>query len=180
MTSFIDDLTAYTLSLHLEDYPPSVIPLQWTILSNGGADPHATIILFGFEGGKLFPSLVAKTPRLPENGWALQVEYEHLFDLWKLLGKKAALHLAQPIAMVTLRDQPVMITSYIQGKSLSQISKKAFWDNQQHVLALAVDAAHSLRDILDQTATPLAEGERVPSDFSQRVAKLRQYFNCRR
>jgi aminoglycoside phosphotransferase (APT) family kinase protein len=177
MASFIDDLSAYVLSLCLKDRQPFSSPFNWTILSNGGADYHDSIILFGFEGEKLIPSLVAKTPRLPENGWALQAEYDRLVDLWIFLGPEAALCLPQPIAMVTLRKQPVLIISYVHGESLLRMSKKVLWENPRRVLALAVDAARSLRDILDQTATSLAKGEQISSDFPQKVDKFKELYS---
>lgn len=176
MKSFIDELTNYVTSLRWKDHTPFSAPLNWVILSNGGADFHDSIILFGFEKGKINPSLVVKTPRIPENGWALQVEYDRLVELWNILGSGAADRLPRPLGMATLNQQAVLIISYVQGESLIRTSQKALWENPNQVLALAVDAAQTIRAIINLTSTPLTEGELVPWDFRQKVEKFKQMY----
>jgi aminoglycoside phosphotransferase (APT) family kinase protein len=78
--------------------------------------------------------------------------------------------------MVTLQQQPVLVISYVQGENLLRISKKTLGENPQQMLALAVDAAQSLRDILNQTATPLTVGEQVSLDFPQKVEKFKRLY----
>ncbi|MCX6064282.1 MAG: phosphotransferase, partial [Chloroflexi bacterium] len=128
------------------------------------------------EDGKLSPSLVVKTPRIPENGWALQVEYDHLVELWNILGSGAAIRLPRPLGMATLHQQSALIISYVQGESLIRTSHKVLWENPRQVLALAVDAAQTIREIMNLTSTPIAEGEQVPWDFRQKVEKFKQMY----
>jgi len=175
-TAFVDTLMSYILSLRRQGRPLFSPPIQWVILSNGDADFHDSIIFFGFEGTKSEPSLVVKVPRLPENGWALQVEYDRLVELWEHLGAEAVFRLPEPIAMVTLEKQPALVISYLPGESLLRSSKGKLWGNSEKVLALAVGAAQSLRDLNDRTATQLGDGERVPTDFQQKVEKFKKIY----
>jgi len=151
--------------------------MQWTILSNGGADIHDCIIIFGFEANKSQPTLVIKVPRIPEGGRALQIEYDRLVELWEHLGPEAVFRIPKPIAMVNLETQPALVISYIHGESLLRASKQMIWEKPEQVLALAVDAAESLRDMMDRTATQLTAGEHIATDIMQKIEKFKEMFH---
>ncbi len=174
--AFVDLLTSYLSSLRSGEAPLLSTPLHWTILTNGGMDPHDCIILFLFEAQHSRPSLVAKIPRLPEDGRALQVEYERMAELWGLLGDEAVFRIPRPIAMLNLEGQPALVISYIHGESLLHASKRMVWGKPEQVHALAVDAGKSLREVMDRIAAPLAQGEQVPTDFLQKAAKFREMY----
>lgn len=176
MSSFVDELTEYVASLRSQDCPLFPEPLHWAILSNGDAEYQDSIILFGFEIGKDRPSLVAKTPRLPENSPVLQVEYDRLIELWGLLGPLAPARLPKPFALVNIQQRSTLLISYVEGQSLTRTSKKEPWQNLQQVRDLAVDAARSFREILDMTSTPLDAGEQVLTDFPMKAEKFRETY----
>ena len=90
----------------------------WAILANGDADFHDNVIFFGFDEKRTDPVLVAKVPRLIENGWMLKTEYDHLVELWNCIGEEAANYVPRPYAMTTLQDRPVLMISYVSGESL--------------------------------------------------------------
>ncbi|MBI5296224.1 MAG: aminoglycoside phosphotransferase family protein [Chloroflexi bacterium] len=175
--AFVDLLASYLSSLRSGNGPLLSAPLHWTILTNGGMDPHDCIILFLFEAQHSRPSLVAKIPRLPEDGRALQVEYERMTEVWGLLGDEAVFRIPRPIAMLNLEGQPALVLSYLPGESLLRASKRMVWEQPQQVYSLAVDAGKSLREVMDRIATPLAHGERVPTDFLQKVEKFRAMYS---
>jgi len=174
--AFIDALTSYLLSLRRQGKPLLSPPLHWTIMSNGSADIHDCIIIFVFEANKSQPIMVVKVPRLPEDGWALQVEYDRLVELWEHLGTQVVFRIPEPIAMVSLGAQPILVTSYIHGESLLGASKRMIWKKPEQVFSLAVDAAESLRDMVDATATQLADGENVPTDTMQKIEKFKEMY----
>ena len=177
-TMFVDKLISYILSLRRGNEVRFAFPtLHWTILSNGGVDPHDCIIFFIFEPHNPQPVLVAKVPRLPEDGRALQIEYDRLAELWAHLGKEAVFRIPEPIAMVTLEAQPALVISYIHGDSLLRASKKMIWEKPGEVLLLAMDAAVSLRDVLDRTATLLASGERIQTDMASKIEKFKKMYS---
>lgn len=176
-TAFIDTLTSYILSLHRQGKPVLSPPLSWTILSNGGTDTHDCIIFFGFEANKPQPTMVVKVPRLPEDGWALQIEYDRLVELWEHLGSEAVFRISEPIAIITLDAQPALVTSYVHGESLLRVSKRMIWEKPEQILLLAVDVAESLRDMMDRTATQLIDGESVPTDITQKIEKFKEMYH---
>src|SRR5690349_13781594 len=107
LTSFVDDLSSLALLLKDGKQELFTSPLHWTILSNGDADFHDNVIFFGFENNQKEPVLVAKVPRLVENGWMLKVEYDRLVELWNSIGEKAGSYVPKPYAITTLQDRPV-------------------------------------------------------------------------
>jgi hypothetical protein len=173
-TAFIDQLTAHLSALQRQDSPLVTPPLRWSILANGGTDPRDCIIIFVFEDGRSQPALVVKVPRLPEDRRALQVEYGRMVELWNRLGGEAAFRIPEPIAMLDLEGQPALVISYIPGESLLRTSRKRLWENPARVQALAVDAAQSLRSMMDRTAVLLSAGERLETGLMQKVEKFRQ------
>ena len=154
MTSFVDELSSFALLLRDGKKELFSSPLHWTILSNGDADFHDNVIFFGFEGKKADPVLVAKVPRLIENGWMLKVEYDHLVELWSCIGEDAVSYVPRPYVMTTLQSRPVFVLSYVSGESLTELSPKSFWRNSGKVLALSKEAARSLRNLNRLTESP--------------------------
>lgn len=176
MAVFVDNLSDYIASIQMEGRLPFSAPFHWVILSNGLAKHDDSVIFFGFENKAPNPVLVVKVPRLPENAWSLQIEYDRLVELWGLLGDEAVYRLSQPIAMVNLEGQPALITTYLRGKNWLHGARSKLWDDPEQILALAVDVAQSLRDIMDRTATPLKANEKVPSDFQKKAEKFQQMY----
>lgn len=176
LTSFVDDLSSFVLLLRDEKEELFSAPLHWTILSNGDADFHDNVIFFGLENNKEDPVLVAKVPRLVENGWMLQVEYDHLVELWNCIHEDAASYVPKPYAMTTLQDRPVLVLSYVSGESLTRLSPWSFWRNSKQVSALAKDAARSLRNLNRLTARPIEKSESKDVWFPEKVEKFRGLF----
>jgi hypothetical protein len=176
MNTFLDELTDHVLSIQLKDHPPFARPLQWVFFPNGSTSQDGSLMLFGFENEKPNPTLAVKVSRLLVNDWMLQNEYDRLVELWARLGDEAVYRLPQPLAMVSIKKQPTLITTYLKGVNLLRASQDAVWDNPKQMLALAVDVAQSLRDVMDRTATKLLMGEQVPSDFKQKVEKFIQMY----
>lgn len=155
MTSFVDELSSFALLLRDGNKELFSSPLHWTILSNGDADFHDNVIFFGFEGKKADPVLVAKVPRLIENGWMLKAEYDHLFELWSCIGEDAVSYVPRPYAITTLQERSVFVLSYVPGESLTRVSPRSFWRNSGQVLKLAREAARSLRNLNRLTESPI-------------------------
>src|SRR6266508_6435077 len=180
MTSFLNDLSSVVLSLGEQKTELFVSSLHWTMLSNGDADFHDNVIFFGFDGNKPDPVLVAKVPRLIENGWMLKTEYDHLVDLWNCIGEDAESYVPKPYAMTTLQGRPVLVISYASGESLTRLSPKSFWRNSKQVLALAKEAARSLRDLNRLTERPIQQAESKDSRFLEKVEKFIDLFKITR
>lgn len=172
--AFIEQLTTHLSLQQRRGRPLLTPPVRWSALANGGADPHDAIIFFLFEDRHPLPALVVKVPRLPEDGRVLQVEYERMVELWNCLGEQAALRIPEPIAMLNIDGQPALVISYIPGESLLRSSRKRLWANPDHVQALAVDAARSLRSMMDRTAVPLRNGEKIETGLLQKAEKFKQ------
>ncbi len=151
-------------------------PLHWMILSNGDADFHDNVIFFGFDGSQAEPVLVAKIPRLAENGWMLKVEYNHLVELWNCIGEEATSYVPKPYAMTTLQERPVLVLSFASGESLTRLSPKSFWRNSRQVLALAREAARSLRNLNRLTERPIEQVESRDSRFLEKAEKFKDLF----
>jgi len=151
-------------------------PLHWTILSNGDADFHDNVIFFGFDKKKAAPVLVAKVPRLVENGWMLKVEYEHLVELWNCIGEDAASYVPKPYAMTTLQERPVLVLSFASGESLTRLSPKSFWRNSRQVSALTREAARSLRNLNRLTESPIEQDETRDTRFLEKAEKFKHLF----
>lgn len=176
MTSFVDDLSSFILSLREQKRELFSSSLHWTILSNGDADFHDNVIFFGFDGNQPDPVLVAKVPRLVENGWMLKTEYDHLVELWSCIGEDAESYVPKPYAMTTLQGRPVLMISYASGESLARLSPRSFWMDRKKVLALAVEAAHSLRDLNRLTEGPIENVESKDVRFQEKAEKFRELF----
>jgi phosphotransferase family enzyme len=176
MTSFVDDLSSFVLSLGQQKTELFSSSLHWTVLSNGDADFHDNVIFFGFDGKKPDPVLVAKVPRLVENGWMLKTEYDHLVELWNCIGDSAESYVPRPYAMTTLQGRPVLVISYASGESLARLSARSFWRDHKKVLALAKEAARSLRNLNRLTESPIEQVESKDSRFLEKAEKFRDLF----
>jgi len=174
MKPFLDDLSDFVVSL--SDGGSSLFspPLHWVSLANGDADFHDNVIFFGFDGRQASPAVVAKVPRLVENGWMMKTEYDHLMDLWNCIGPEALNYVPKPYALTSLQERPVLLISYVTGESLTRLSPKSFWRDQQQVTDLAGEAARTLRDLHHLTERPLAPEENLRLDLQDKVEKFRE------
>lgn len=170
LTAALGSLEDPAAALHLE------LPVEWLILSNGEAEPDDNIIVFGFEANGSLPTLAAKIPRSPKNAWMLKTEYDRLKDAWRCLGAQAPFRLPEPIAMLTLDDQPVLVMSYLHGVSLLRTSPARFWRNNIHLRELFVDAARALREMNEYTATLVSRDDSNLSDFPLKISKFQELF----
>lgn len=176
MTSFVDDLSSFVLLLSDGKKELFSSPLHWMILSNGDADFHDNVIFFGLSGNKADPVLVAKVPRLVENGWMLKVEYDHLIELWNCMGEEAASYVPRPYAMTTLQGRQVLVISFISGENLTRLSPNSFWRNSRQVSALAKEAARSLRNLNRLTESPIEQSKSKDARFLEKVEKFKDLF----
>lgn len=174
--SFVDELSAFAQTLEERGHKLFSSTPQWTILANGDADFHDNVIFFGFDDRQTDPVVVVKVPRLNKNGWMLQTEYEHLLDLWNCAGVEAVNYVPMPYAMTTLQDRSVLLLSHLSGESLTRLSPRSFWGDRERVLALAREAARSLRRLNDLTESPIEHGESLPSGFPKKAEKFRELF----
>ena len=175
LSTFVDVLSIAARSLLERDGILSS-PLYWTILANGDADFHDNLIFFGFHAEQSDPVLVAKVPRLVENGWMLKTEYDHLIELWSCMGEPAAQYIPKPYSLTTLQERPVLMISYVPGESLTRLSRRSFWGHPGQVVALARDAARSLRALNDLTESPIQERELLDLEFQKKADKFRELF----
>jgi len=175
--SFSDNLSSTLLTLTKDKRALASSLLSWMILANGEAEPDDNVILFGFEAKNPIPVLVAKVPRLPKNEWMLKVEYDRLSDAWKCLGSEAASRLPEPLAFLRLQDQPVLVMAHVQGRSLLRTSQKNFWKDETLVRELFVDAARSLRELNDITASPIQKETDVLSNFLPKIETFKQLMS---
>lgn len=176
MKPFVDELTAFALSLSEGEQKLFASPLHWVLLANGDADFHDNVIFFGFAGDQNDPVLVAKTPRLIENGWMLKTEYDRLVELWNCLGEEAKQFVPRPYGLTTLLERRALVLSYISGESLTRLSRRSFWSDSEKVSALAREAARSLRALNGFTERPLERDEALDSSFSEKANKFRELF----
>ncbi|HSL41887.1 MAG TPA: aminoglycoside phosphotransferase family protein [Anaerolineales bacterium] len=176
MNSFLEDLSTFALSLDAGDHKLFDSSVHWVMLANGDADFHDNVIFFGFAERDNDPILVAKVPRLAENGWMLQTEYDHLVELWNCIGEEASHFVPKPIAMTSLQQRPLLMVSYVPGKSLARLSRKAFWGNSDQVSALAQEAAHTLRHLNQLTERPSDPGDVLSPRFAEKAATFRELF----
>ncbi|HEY3473219.1 MAG TPA: phosphotransferase [Anaerolineales bacterium] len=177
MQSFLDELSTLARDVWEEGQQRLVSRVHWVGLGNGDADFHDNVIFFGFDEEHADPLLVAKVPRLKENGWMLQTEYDHLVDLWTCIGQAAVDYIPRPYAIHSVQDRPVLMISYVPGESLTRLSPKSFWGKSQSVLALATEAARSLRELNQLTASPIGAEEQLVSEFHRKAAKFREIFS---
>ena len=178
-TSFLDDLSSFVLMLSDGKQELFSSPLYWTILSNGDADFHDNVIFFGFDAKKTDPVLVAKVPRLVENGWMLKVEYEHLVELWSCIGEQTASYVPKPYAMTTIQDRPVLVLSYASGESLTRLSPQSFWRNSRNVSALAKEVARALRNLNRLTESPIEPAAFQGSRFLEKAEQFKELFHIK-
>ena len=176
LPSFVDELSTFALSLSEGDHKVFPLPLCWTILSNGDADFHDNIIFFGFDDSHIDPVLVAKVPRLVENGWMLTTEHDHLMELWNCIGEEAANYVPKPYVMTTLQDRPVLMLSYVPGESLARLSPRSFWKDRKQVSALAREAARSLQYLNRLTEQPIEHRGASDVHFPEKADKFRELF----
>jgi hypothetical protein len=176
MKSFLEELAILALRLLEKRQKPMTAPLRWVALANGDADFHDNVIFFGFDARQADPLLVAKVPRLVENGWMLETEYNHLVDLWNCLGEAAEKYIPAAYGVSAVQGRPVLIISYIPGESMARLSPRSFWGNSQNVLGLAVEAARSLRELHRLTESPVQGEWTGPSAFGRRVETFREIF----
>lgn len=173
MNSLLDNLTPLILKHSQISLPKKI---NWLMLSNGGADLNDNVIFFGFEGFNPEPSFVAKIPRLPSNGWVVQSEYAHLNEVWERLSPNAAKFIPEPIALLQVGEQQVLVISYVHGEGLLYSAKEQFRQKPERVQALSQEVASSLRRLHDKISIPLKKDEQVPSDFLDKVATFKEYF----
>jgi aminoglycoside phosphotransferase (APT) family kinase protein len=176
LKSVVDDLSAFALSLLDRAKEPFSPPLHWTLFANGDADFHDNVIFFGYDDSHIDPILVAKVPRLAENGWMLKTEYERLAELWNCLGEEAARYVPKPYGITILQGRPALVISYLPGDSLARLSHRSFWNDSEQASALASEAARTLRDLNRLTARPRGDVRSPDSRFPEEVAKFRDLF----
>jgi hypothetical protein len=176
MKPFLDELSDFAVSLSKREHILYSSPLQWVGLANGDADFHDNVIFFGFDEGQDEPVLVVKAPRLVENGWMLKTEYHHLMELWNCIGPEAVNYVPKPYALTSIQEQPVLLISYISGESLTRLSRRSFWGDNQKVTILARDAARTLRDLTRLTERPIQGEEVLNLDLPSKAGAFRELF----
>ncbi|HSK89393.1 MAG TPA: aminoglycoside phosphotransferase family protein [Anaerolineales bacterium] len=177
MKPFVDELSSFALSLSDGSQRLFSSPPHWLCLANGDADFHDNVIFFGFADKQAEPVLVAKVPRLVENGWMLKTEYDHLVELWHHIGPEAVSYVPRPYALTSLQERSVLMISFVRGESLTRLSRKSFWGNSKQVLAVAEEAARTLRDLNRLTESPVQANESLHSDFQEKADKFRELFS---
>ena len=176
MKPFVDELSAFAASLSERERKLFSPPIHWVSLANGDADFHDNVIFFGFDEGPANPVLVAKVPRLAENGWMLKTEYDHLVELWNCIGAEAVNYVPKPYALTSLQERSVLMISYIPGEGLTRLSPKSFWGNPRRVAALAQEAARTLRDLNRLTERPIRREAALHLDLQGKAAKFKELF----
>ena len=179
MKTFPDELTGFARSLFDGEHLGYSSSLQWVCLANGDADFHDNVIFFGFDQKSTDPRLVAKVPRLIENGWMLEREYEHLSELWDCLGEAAGNYIPKPYAIASIQGRPVLIISYVPGDSLTRLSRRSFWGESRQVAALAREAARALRDLNQLSERPRQPEQDPPANFQKKADTFRELFLLR-
>lgn len=173
--TFIDELSSFALSLLEKEQRLFSSRPYWVSLANGDADFHDNVIFFGFDEMRADPVLVAKIPRLIENGWMLKTEYDHLVELWNCIGDQAVNYVPKPYALTTIQKRPVLMISYVPGESLTR-SRKSFWEDKEQVSALANEAARTLRDLNRLTESSIQPEGNLFSEFKAKADKFRELF----
>ena len=176
MNSFLDELSAFALSLSEGEHKLFSPPFHWVCLANGDADFHDNVIFFGFDANQTDPILVAKIPRLIQNGWMLKTEYDHLVELWNCIGSEAATYVPKPYALTALQERPVLMISHVPGESLTRLSRKAFWGDRAKVAVLAREAARNLRALNRLTESPIEPNGSLNLELPTKVEKFRELF----
>ncbi len=179
MKPFLDELSDFAASLSETEHKLFSVPLHWVSLANGDADFHDNVIFFGFDQQQANPVLVAKVPRLVENGWMLKTEYDHLTELWDCMGTEAVKYVPKPYAFTSIQDRSVLMISYVPGESLTRLSPKSFWGDNRQVSALAREAARTLRDLHRLTERPIQREDTLDRDLQTKVDKFRELFQVK-
>lgn len=173
---FLEELSAFALSLSEGEHKLVSQPIYWVCLANGDADFHDNIIFFGFVDKQTDPALVVKVPRLVQNGWMLKTEYDHLVELWDCIGPEAARYVPKPYAWTSVGERPVLMISYVPGESLTRLSRKSFWEDNAKVAVLAKEAARTLRELNRLTESPMEHDRSAHAVFETKVEKFRELF----
>lgn len=148
--------------------------MDWVLLSNGLTEFDENIIFLGIDKNTSIPSLVAKVPRLPKNIAVVQTEYERLTEIWNMLGDEKAQHLiSKPITLSVVQNQPVLVTSYVNGKTLVRLR---ITKESHHFIEYSIKAAKTLRNFLDVTVTRLEAKEIIKSNFLHKVEKFKKMY----
>lgn len=176
MKSFLDELSEFGSSLSEGEQKLFSTPLHWVSLANGDADFHDNVIFFGFDEREPEPVLVAKVPRLAQNGWMLKTEYDHLLELWNCIGPAAANYIPKPFALPTLQDRSVLMISYIPGESMTRLSRKSFWEDNRQVSALSIEAARTLRNLNHLTEQPIQREDELDLNLQTKANAFRELF----
>jgi len=176
MKSFLEELSTFALSLSEGEQKRFSPPFHWVCLANGDADFHDNVIFFGFDAQKLDPVLVAKVPRLVENGWMLEAEYDHLVELWDCIGETAVKYVPKPYALTSLQARTILLISFVPGESLTRLSRKSFWGDRGQVAALAGEAACTLRELNQLTERPIQREDVLDLDLQNKIEKFRELF----
>ena len=176
MKPFLDELSAFALSISEEGHKLFAPPCHWVSLANGDADFQDNIIFFGFDAKGTEPMFVAKVPRLVKNGWMLQTEYDHLVDLWDCMGAAAANYVPRPYGFTSVQDRPVLLLSFVPGESLTRLSLKSFWSDSGQAAKLAREAARTLRDLNQRTARPAQQIDTWEIELQNKADKFRELF----
>jgi aminoglycoside phosphotransferase (APT) family kinase protein len=173
---FLEELSTHAFSLSQREPNLFSPPLHWVSLSNGDADFHDNVIFFGFDEIQDEPILVAKVPRLPENGWMVQTEYDHLVGLWNCIGAEAVNYIPKPYALASLQERPALMISYVAGESLTRLPRNSFWGDPRQVIALAREAAQTLRGLNRLTERPVERPDGLYLDLESRADTFREVF----
>ncbi|HET6594608.1 MAG TPA: aminoglycoside phosphotransferase family protein [Anaerolineales bacterium] len=176
MKSFLDELSEYGVSLSEGERKLFSAPLRWVLLANGDADFHDNVIFFGFDQRESDPVLVAKVPRLVQNGWMIKTEYDHLLELWDCMGSSAANYLPKPYALPTLQERSVLLLSYVPGESMTRLSRKSFWGDSRQVSSLSREAARTLRELHSLTERPVRQEDRSNLNLQTKADTFRKLF----
>ena len=179
MKTFLDELSAFAISLSEGERKLFSPPLHWVSLANGDADFQDNVIFFGFEEDEPDPVLVAKVPRLVKNGWMLKTEYEHLAQLWDCMSAMAVNYIPKPYALPVLQERTVLLISYVQGESLTRLSRKSFWGNKGKVSVLSREAASTLRDLNQLTERPIQREDASELDLQTKADTFRKLFRLK-
>lgn len=176
MKPFLDELSAFALSISEGEHTLFTPPFHWVCLANGDADFQDNVIFFGFDDKQIDPLVVAKVPRLVKNSWMLKGEYDHLVDLWDCIGPAAVQYVPKPYGFASIQDRSVLMISYVSGQSLTRLSRKSFWEDSRQVAGLAREAARTLRDLNRLTARPIQRAGDRNLDLQNKVDKFRELF----
>lgn len=179
MKSFLDELSDYGASLSEGQHKLFSTPLHWLSLGNGDADFHDNVIFFGFDQRGPDPVLVAKVPRLVQNGWMLKTEYDHLLELWGCMGTAAANYIPKAYALAAVQERSILMLSYVSGESLTRLSHRSFWGDERQVRALSSEAARTLRELNQLTERPIQRQDASRRDLRTKADTFRDLFQLR-